>query len=726
MNPKKKVQSLPKPHHNPSDKQKNVPHKFLMRTLRVQSSKSTALRAVLIKRLYLRNIFGDFTEDTTDHFDEVTYRFFKKNKLFKTLKHAHIYSVSESYAYESLKNSKNLRRVTLGIGERELRIDNIAHFINRLPVSMKTFMFRVLKDNSTVNQDIYRIAKSIRHLPKLQTFYRTYDFMFDETRNHIQKELRVYTEVFRRLKNLDKSAYVLGAGEYTSFKRAMRKDLVHPGWTGLELNLSEDLCNIHPAFWEEKFPTDESFDVDIKSVFGDLTEDQANGYRVIQEEMRKEDEKDEERKNDEDDEDDSESQNDSNVERILGKCTLAFLNNCRKREEMKTFYSFDRFPDLKLLRLVQFDRLCPLGSYVVDGFSALKHLETLIIAITERSLNTGYIFQGLSKLPLLKEFYFSINFIKNQEWALLQQFFKGQRNLEELYISLKGHRTSSKSRYLQQNAFIQTIIQDLNDKTSLKSLTLRADYWSLESISKGLASLPFVNQLHTFRLEASDDTVFSQEKLRKRVEGLCNFIKNQSESLTTLYIVLPCALEENIATHIAEAISKLGRLRELEFSVNLSWKNGVEVLQKYYQETLQSEVPADSRLLLKKSKKWNPSLAKYFKKLEELELFTLTFDLVHKDSTAWILDLIKILPNFNKLRKILLATHSRSKTMNIEHKLIPIVKELKNMKKIAIHWGHRGGDDNADSYYTPIISSLEDTIERIHEQQARRCDLMFF
>jgi len=73
-----------------------------------------------------------------------------------------------------------------------------------------------------------------------------------------------------------------------------------------------------------------------------------------------------------------------------------------------------------------------------------------------------------------------------------------------------------------------------------------------------------------------------------------------------------------------------------------------------------------------------------------------------------------------------LATHSRKQSKNVEQKLISIVQEMKQVKKMSILWGYRGHDDSADSFHLPTYSVLQNTIEKVRQQQARRCDLMFF
>jgi len=372
------------------------------------------------------------------------------------------------------------------------------------------------------------------------------------------------------------------------------------------------------------------------------------------------------------------------------------------------------------LTLSHDDALYPLDSFVEDGFKSLQKLEDLNIELMTRSIGTGFMFKGFLQLPQLRNFSLYIVFIKNDEWEILKEFVKRQNHLESLEIILSCH-TPSKSRYLQQNDLLTSLIKELENKKSLRSLSLKSSGWSLEALSKGLSHLTntMVNQLQSFSFQGSDDTAFSQEKLWQRIEGLCNFIKKQKRSLRNLEVNLSCALENNVTTFIAEAISTLSRLRKLDFTVNpRSFSKGVDYIIEYFEKDLQEGVAKDSIQELTMSEKFNPHLAQYFSKLQNLEDFSLTFDIFSSESGPWFVDLLKVLPNLEKLRKISVRTDSGEVLGSIKPQVVSIMEhEFKNIREVRISSFDIPGSDEE--------SAFGEMLYKFNEKQALRCDLMF-
>jgi len=176
--------------------------------------------------------------------------------------------------------------------------------------------------------------------------------------------------------------------------------------------------------------------------------------------------------------------------------------------------------------------------------------------IVSRPTGTKYIFQGLLKLPLLRKFSLSIGFIKDEEWVLLQEFLNKQTNLESINLIVYSP-PSTRSRFESQKLHLESFIKALENKPLLKFIKLKSAYWSLEALSKGFGHLTTKSQLRILRIEASDETITTHTKSSERVKGLCNFIKNQKDTLKTLQISLAFAPEENTVTCLAEAISKV-------------------------------------------------------------------------------------------------------------------------------------------------------------------------
>jgi len=623
----------------------------------------------------------------------------------------------------------------------DLKLSKIAPFVKRLPSQVRILNVGFLKYGSVENKYIFPITKALCRLPKLQYFKRSY--FFDRIyRSHIQQDLRNLNRSATILKRLKKVMFVLNRGEQQSFQRTMRNARQsYPGITGLQVQISPE------EFDFDVYDPETSRDADDPPVFDNLTDVQQSAYKIIREEVGKMDlgeeddpiekilqkkewerwERERQLLGDQPETDhdtDSESFYELSKDPRLKNVDEDFIDMARIREEFRPFYRFDLFPNLKKLRITHNGSLFTLDSFVIEGFRSLKNLEDLMINMHQRSWGTSYIFKGFLELPLLRKFSIYMDFIRNSEWEIMQKFLKEQRKLEEILISMRG-QTTSKQRYLQQNIYLENIIRGFEDKKSLKSIHLRAHSWSLEAVSKGFGHLTHMkNQVRTLTVEGLDDTVFSSEKVWKRVEGVCNFIKNQSKSLKKLQVFLPCALEENVMTHISEAISHLTKLRDLHLSVNPDFVYGIETGKKYLEQILQRDVPDELKIKLKTSKVWNPNLAKCVKKLENLETFSMTFDIVHPDSVRWYVDLWKAFPSLRWLKEIKVnCDKSSEKLRDVEQKVITAVQELKFIKYIQLLlFG-----ENRYSGFNPYLrrATLEEIVNQINKKQAKRCDLMF-
>jgi len=206
MSSTKKPKPLPKRSSKPlSSLPKRPPYKFLTRNLEITPRHEQVLQKICIKRLYLRKFID--VRDEHRGCKEIVYRSFKNNKLFKTLISVKIPCISQSYAHESLKYSKNRRKISIDLLTEDVRIDLIIRYLKKLPVTTHSINISFMKNGPIENQDFNRIAKSIRHLPKLQFFHRTFMLGTTRPRNHVQKEMRMYSQSALRLKNMNKIMY---------------------------------------------------------------------------------------------------------------------------------------------------------------------------------------------------------------------------------------------------------------------------------------------------------------------------------------------------------------------------------------------------------------------------------------------------------------------------------------------------------------------------------------
>ena len=696
---------------------KHPSYKFLTRNLKMTCEECEDFKRVCIKRLYLKKIAHESGPKAASQ--EIVYRPTINHKIFKTLKHVHLPSLDNpAYVHQKFKNAKNLKILHVdSYFVREKGLEKFAFYIKKLPINIQVINLDVSKGEHKVRKDYYDIAKSIRYLPKLQAFRRY--FYFDSQQRHVEKEMMTYSQSASRLKNMKELVYDFEFFEQSGFQRAMRRGLVYPRITGLKMYMNEhylaDYYKLQSYFEAESSDDEEYSFLDFK----DMNKNQKRAYKMLQNDIKIEDEE----KNDDlvlknNPQEDFDSP-DENVQFPKG-ISQDFIANSIMREQIKPFYRFELFPDLKVLEIVHEEYLFPLGSFVIDGFAALKKLECLKINFYTRSMGSGYIFKGLSKLPLLKEFSLSLTFIANEEWILLEQFLSRQDNLEVLSLNSEN-APSTRTRYLQQNSLLGKTIRCLENKSLLKSLELTSNFWSIEAISNGLSHLKMMNQFQVLKLTVSDDTVTSQTKSNKRVEGLCTFIKNQKESIKTLHLHLSLVLEASIGTHLAEAFSTAIQLRELDLIFNFPMrKPKIHKLLDYFKYDLQDEIPVGSKVELKTSKKWNPSVAKYIKRLENLETFIMNFDTLHDDdSTKWFVDIMTALPSLEKLQKIDIEVRHASIFWSCEKKMIAAMRDLKSIRNIEIKW------KDPEFSSRELFRSLTSEIHRINHSQAQRCDLMF-
>lgn len=224
------------------------------------------------------------------------------------------------------------------------------------------------------------------------------------------------------------------------------------------------------------------------------------------------------------------------------------------------------------------------------------------------------------------------------------------------------------------------------------------------------------DQLHSFKLGAIDDPIFSRKTLGKPLEGLCGFIKNQNDSLKKIELVLDYVLEESILL-LAEAISSLTNLRKLVLTLNKESMGGIKFFSGYFRDTLKCEVALE----LKTSKKWNLENGKYFQGLQNLESFIFTFDIMPPDSGFWFGKFVETLGNLKRLRKFQVITESGEKVKRFDLKFIPVIQEWKWIREMDLVFQSQF----SYPFSRPIDPILIRTVDTILKRQAIRCDIMF-
>jgi len=714
MSTSKLVKPIPKADSKGPPDQRRGPFKFIPRCLRISNTNYKAFETIRVKGLYLRKLIDDrgfdYYEIETE--EEIAYKTFKNKKLFKTLKYLKVPSAYRTYLHDSFKYAKNLKSVAIK-SDLASRLSQIAFSIRRLP--RKVEMLRLcIRESEVTKSDIYEVAQSIRILPQLKYFYHKYDL--EETdEKQVPRELRIYDQSVSRLKNVKQIIYNVHNNERAGLQRAMIRGSVYPGITGLKLKLLNPRYG--DAYREPVIEEEKQID------YEHMTKAQKRACREIQRQFRIDTARIE------DDPEYSKLAKPHNYQEEIESEPSEpqapfvpnedFVANCIAREKTRLFYRFELFPNLKKLHISQSNQVYPFGSFIVECFAALKQLEQFKLNIHHRPRGESYIFQGLLKLPLLKKFSLKLPFITNQEWVLLDKFLRKQTNLESFRISII-QAPSSKARYLLQNIYLKNIIACLENNKSLKSLELQLSFRSLEAVSQGLARLGMTNQLQSLKFEGIDDNITSQTKSEARVEGLCNFIKNQKESLKLVKISLPLVLEESIVAHIGEAISELKQLRSLSLSFNNLFSANKESID-YIQNLLQSGIPGESKMKLRESTEWNPNLEKYLLRLENLEDLEINFEVFNKESTRWFVDVFRALPDIGRIKNLKTSTRSFNWFEDMEEKFISAVLELKNVWSVDMKFykGCGGG------LCQVMMMNLESKLYDVNENQGMKCSLMF-
>jgi len=708
-------------------KSSSAAYKFLPRSLKIGNQDEAAYRICYVKRFFFKRLRDSRDEDLyrTDY--RLISRLSKNSKYLKTLRSSQISSFLQPSLLDKLKMSQNLIHYSFSFESEADITERIVFYLKRLPSPIQTIHLEIFRSASIPDADFYNIAKSLRRSHKLQTFSRSHYIDSDNHENMVPRELRIYSQSVSRLKDLNQMSYNVNADDQPGFQRAMRRGFVYPGITGLKISLNPHaLPHFHQTelFFEPEEPEqdiDFSFSFDLKNMTGG----QKRVYRRIQDDIRREDEEKNdafgggilEIVNEENPESDANSVADPKI--LLDD--EAFVARCTMMEEMKPFYRFELFPNLKELTLMQNKHIGPLGNFVVEGFKKLKNLESLEISFWERPEGTKYLFKAFLHLPLLKKFSLFVHFLQTSDWIQLEKFLKDQNHLKGLSLRTRAGLPTY-MHYSVQNDYLEKVIKGLNEKPMLKSLDLRSPFWSLEALSKGFSHLTMMNQLHTFKFEGSDETITSDQKLTKRVEGLSKFIKNQKGSLKELHVNFALALDDKMVIHLAEAFSKLTQLTDLVLDLHYTSAFATRILIPYYEETLQGWRSHADWKKLPSYEKWNPSIGKYLKRLENLENFTLNCGILNptkKDSAKWFGEVLKALPSLERLGTIKIVAFENEALKNEEKTISTALRELKNIKQMNLEFYNDFGQ------FTSSQSKLDRVVIEVQAKQARRTDLMF-
>lgn len=207
------------------------------------------------------------------------------------------------------------------------------------------------------------------------------------------------------------------------------------------------------------------------------------------------------------------------------------------------------------------------------------------------------------------------------------------------------------------------------------------------------------------------------------MQGLCNFIKNQKESLQILSVFLPFAFDQNTVEYIFEAISRLVQLRKLAFYLNHFFfrEDSVEEIIEYFAQTL-NQIQEFEVL-----ETWNLNLGKYLKRLQNLEYLVINFNSSSSGYSRYsrsfesVVDALKVLSSLEKLQSVRFITYSDSGELltKKEQTIINVLQDLNHIREIRFRF--------TDLFWKekPHRVNLQKVIQEINERQSLRCDFMF-
>lgn len=516
-------------------------------------------------------------------------------------------------------------------------------------------------------EDIFETTKSLRYLPELRKFCRYYEI---ENRGaHLPKEMWISEHAVSRLRKFRNMTFGQAPKDTTGLQSVLKSGKKHPRITHLFMQLAPDPLENY-GFGGRVFKSEREGPRPDESLlrFGP-------GQEISEDDL------------------------------------AIFPDNLgQSGEEISPFFRYDLFPNLRIFVLMLKDWRYPLQNFVEKGFKNLQNLKELRIYIRVRPIGTRFIFQGFEYLPLLKEFSLQIEFIRLNEWKILEQFLEKQNDLESFKLGVcSGYFSNYK--LLVQNPCLEQAISKLNNKPRLRDLSLRSPYWSLSALGNGLKKLHTVNKLACLELQGHHDPHPFVKGGEFGIQGLCEFLKRQKGHLKKLQANLSFVLDEEIMNSVLSAISEIEGLKDLKISINRMSTWGFDNLAWHYSGKTQFwEYPSP-----KLPKVWNPKVAKTLKNLKNLDSFHLAFDITDKkdaDSVKWIFDIIQMLSRLGKLRSLNIETDSwRALERSEDFGVMVDFNSLWNIREIVVHEG--------------MSSSFGDKIWAVNRRQASRSDLMF-
>lgn len=708
---------------------------------------------VRMKKIYVKEVYELEKDEENDPYELRKHKYLR-GKTLAGLNSIQIASLNQLYWFNDVKNAKNLDVVVISLGKEDFdsvigfpdmnaKIEFVLRCLKKFPKKIKEFKISI-EGLSVKRGHMQTIYRTIAGMKDLKIFWRSFGFQRPE--KYLEKEYKLINRYLPRFKKLEEFEYdywryekqcwandeMVDIGEHTridqgDFQKLVQHNKPCPYVTNLTLNIVGEFFRTYEAVQNdlEEEMSESGGENKTRKIADQWEDDNPEDEDEDDEEDYEDEESDEEDEGEEEEEDVvSDNEEEGNPDDQEPPEEVKFNSEEEKkeklREEIMPFYRFDLFPNVNTMIFQVFDDcLYPLDTFVVDGFAALKKLEFLDLTIESRPIGTHNVFDGLMVLPKLQKFSLEIKFIKEKEWEILDEFFKKQEDLKSLTLIIPEER-STKEGFVKQNEHFEKLYTYINNKPNLQYLDLRSLYCSLESLSKALDQTTMVNQLKLLGIEAIDDAGMTTTCASDRVLGLCNFIKRHKESLLYLTVSLPFVFVPTILERLAEAISEVKSLKELELYINYVTELTMDQYAKFFEKILKKENPIKARRKLKHPKSWYPAMAEMLKSLPLLDDLTLYFGMADEVDEKFMEPFLQVLREIPKIRTLNVVEFnipfSSISKRNFEE-ILQIIADMKNVSSITV--------DSDEIMKESYIEALERVVEAVNLRQALRCDYMF-
>jgi len=251
----------------------------------------------------------------------------------------------------------------------------------------------------------------------------------------------------------------------------------------------------------------------------------------------------------------------------------------------------------------------------------------------------------------------------------------------------------------------------------------------LSSISNSFQKMPECkNQIRSLTLGFYDHTVCGTETVR----SFCDFLGNQEDSLRSLFLEFNFIVNSEALGAICQGITKLKRLRSLEFFVNEIGEPLKKTYLRFFKETLKEKSPLALRPNVKEYRTWLLQLAKMLPKIQEsLEVLTLKVGRLTVFDEKFVGEYLKVIESLKgmKILKNLSINVPFSKMKKEEkEKLKEGIMKLNNVRSILVEPFIGNDDDDGDEGNGRRAADDDEFLfvaAEVNNRQARKHSLFF-